>query len=134
MGRNFDDYLDFQQKARGYKITSNTVLLDHSCTILLSFKIVVIFNIKSVDFVLMSADVVLKMTRILREMKIEQLWSKSGRTLLKIQTGKRANKCDLPYRLNFCKSNNNLLSIFFGFIDETFNLFTKVLHKSQRAL
>ena len=51
-------------------------LLEHSCAILISFKIVVIFNITSADFVLMSANVVLKMTTILKEM-----CSKSERTL-----------------------------------------------------
>ena len=45
------------------------------------FKIVIIFDITSADFVLMSADVVLKMTTILKEMRIAQLWSKSERTL-----------------------------------------------------
>ena len=50
-------------------------LLEHSCAILISFKIVVIFNITSADFVLMSADVVLKMTTILKEMRIMQLCS-----------------------------------------------------------
>ena len=39
-------------------------LLEHSCTILISFKIVVIFNISSADFVFMSADVVVKMTTL----------------------------------------------------------------------
>ena len=57
-------------------------LSDHSSVILLSFKMVVIFNITSADFVLMSADVVLKMTTILKEMRIiAQLCSKSERTL-----------------------------------------------------
>ena len=60
-------------------------LLEHSCPILISFKIVVIFNnITSADFVLMSADVVLKMTIILKEMRIVQLCSKSERTLDKM--------------------------------------------------
>ena len=40
---------------------------------------VIIKLLKSV--VLMSADVVLKMTTILKEMRIAQLWSKSERTL-----------------------------------------------------
>ena len=48
---------------------------DHRGTILISFKIVVIFNIISADFVLMSADFVLKITTILKEMKIAQLSS-----------------------------------------------------------
>ena len=39
-------------------------LLEHSCAILISFKIGVIFNLTSADFVWMSADVVLKMTAI----------------------------------------------------------------------
>ena len=56
-------------------------LLEHSCAILISFKIVVIFNITSADFVLISADVLLKMTTILKELRIAQLCSKSERTL-----------------------------------------------------
>ena len=56
-------------------------LLEHSYAILISFKIVVIFNITSVDFVLMSADVVLKMTTMLKEIRIAQLCSTSERTL-----------------------------------------------------
>ena len=48
-------------------------LLEHSCAILISFKIVAIFNITSADFVLISADVVLKMTTILKEMRTVQL-------------------------------------------------------------
>ena len=45
------------------------------------FKMVVILNVTSAEFVLMSADVVLKMTTILKEMRIAQLCSKSERTL-----------------------------------------------------
>ena len=56
-------------------------LLDHSCAMLISFKTVVIFNITWADFVLMSADVVLKMTTILKEMRSTQLCSKSEQTL-----------------------------------------------------
>ena len=56
-------------------------LLEHNCTII-SFKIVVIFNITSAVFVLMLADVVLKMTTILKEMRIAQLGSKSERALV----------------------------------------------------
>ena len=41
----------------------------------------VIFNITSADFVLISANVVLKMTTILKEMRIAHLCSKSERTL-----------------------------------------------------
>ena len=50
-------------------------LLEHSYAILISFKIMVVFNIPSADFVLMSADVVLKTTTILKEMRIAQLCS-----------------------------------------------------------
>ena len=56
-------------------------LIEHSCAILISYKIVVNFNITSADFVLMSADVVLKMITILKEMRIAQLCLKSERTL-----------------------------------------------------
>ena len=58
-----------------YKVRSS---LEHSCAILISFKIVVIFNITSAYFVLISADVVLKMTTILKEMSVSQLCSKSN--------------------------------------------------------
>ena len=57
------------------------LLLDHSCAILISFTIVVLFNNTSADFVLISVDVLLKSTTILKEMRIAQLWSKSERTL-----------------------------------------------------
>ena len=45
------------------------------CAILISFKIVLVFNTTSADLVLMSADVVLKSTTILKEMRILQLSS-----------------------------------------------------------
>ena len=48
-------------------------LLEHSCAILISFKIEVIFNIKSADIKTKSADFILKMTTILKEMRIAQL-------------------------------------------------------------
>ena len=47
----------------------------HFKKILISFKIVVDFNTKSAGFVLMSANVVLKTTTILKEMRISQLSS-----------------------------------------------------------
>ena len=47
-----------------FSLNSKSVRLN-SCTILISFKIVVLFNITSADFVLMSADDVLKSTTIL---------------------------------------------------------------------
>ena len=56
-------------------------LLEHSCSILISFKIVVIFNTTSADIKTMSADGKLEMTTILKEMRIMQLCSKSDRTL-----------------------------------------------------
>ena len=49
--------------------------LEHSCAILTSFKIVIIFNNTSTDFVLISADVILKMITILKELRIAQLCS-----------------------------------------------------------
>ena len=61
-------------------------LLEHSCVILISFQIVVIFNTTSADIKTKSADVILKMTTILKEMRIAQLWSKSERTLVKYES------------------------------------------------
>ena len=57
-------------------------LKKHSCTILSCFKIMIIFNNTSADFVLISADVLLKMTTILKELRITQLYSKSEQTLV----------------------------------------------------
>ena len=71
-------------------------LLEHSCAILISFKTVVIFNIISADFVLMSADVVLKMTTILKEMRIAQLCSKSERTLNTSFLGRKLANFEFP--------------------------------------
>ena len=58
------------------------MFLDRSCAILSSFKIVVIFSNTSADFVLISANVLLKMTTILKELRIEQLLSENKRTLV----------------------------------------------------
>ena len=49
--------------------------------ILISFKIVVLFNTPSADIKTKSADVVLKMTTSLKEMRIMQLCSQNGQTL-----------------------------------------------------
>ena len=49
--------------------------------ILISFKIVIIFDIISADFVLISADVVLKSTTVLKEMRIVRLSPYNERTL-----------------------------------------------------
>ena len=57
-----------------FSCTKVHLFFEDSCAILISFKIVVIFNIKSADFV-DSDDVVLKMTTILKEMRIAQLGS-----------------------------------------------------------
>ena len=44
-----------------------------------------IFNIiTSADFVLISADVILKMTKILNQLRITQMCSKNGRTFVKV--------------------------------------------------
>ena len=75
---NIDPFQIPRMYSEVYKVRS---LLEHSCAIFIYFKIVIIFNITLADFVLMSADVVLKMTTILKEMRIEQLCSKSERTL-----------------------------------------------------
>ena len=50
------------------------LLLDRTCSILSSFKIVVILNITSAEMKTKSADVLLKMTTILKELKIAKLW------------------------------------------------------------
>ena len=52
---------------------------------ILSFvKIVIIFNISSAEIKIKSADVSLKMTTILKELRIAQLRSKNKRTLVLI--------------------------------------------------
>ena len=53
----------------------------HSCTVLISFKIVVIFNTTSAEIKTQSADAILKKATILKEMRIAQLCSKKERTL-----------------------------------------------------
>jgi hypothetical protein len=58
--------------------------LENSCSILSFFKIVIIFNNTSADFALISADVLLKMITVLKELRITQLCSKKERTLIKI--------------------------------------------------
>ena len=57
----------------------------------------VIFNMTSADFVLISVDVVQKMTTILKEMRIAQLCFKSERNLPRISTTsvKSVHKCYL---------------------------------------
>ena len=52
---------------------------------LIYFKIVVIFNITSTDFVLMSADVVLKMTTILKEMRVKK-WTDFSNFFIDVRT------------------------------------------------
>ena len=56
--------------------------LENSCSILSFFKLVMIFNNTSADFVLISADVLLKMITILKELRIAQLLNE--RTLYKL--------------------------------------------------
>ena len=67
-------------------LTEVRSFLEHSCMILNSFKIVIIFNITSTDFVLISADVSFKMITVLKEMRIAQLCSKNEWTLQEIPT------------------------------------------------
>ena len=64
-------------------LTKVRQFLEHSCAILSSFKFVVIFNITSAEIKTKSADVLSQMTRILKELRIVQLWSKNERTLHK---------------------------------------------------
>ena len=45
--------------------------LENSCSILSFFKLVMIFNNTSADFVLISADVLLKIITILKELRIK---------------------------------------------------------------
>ena len=49
------------------------LFLDRSCAILSSFKVVVIFNNTSVEIKTKSADLLLKVTTILKELMISQL-------------------------------------------------------------
>ena len=53
---------------------------ENRCVILSSFKIMIIFNNTSADFVSISADVILKKIIILKEPRITQLCSKKGRS------------------------------------------------------
>ena len=55
--------------------------LEHGCTILSSFKIVIIFNNTSAEIKTKSADLLLKMITILKELRILQLCSKNEGTL-----------------------------------------------------
>ena len=48
--------------------------LEHSCPILSPFKIVINFNNTSSDFVLISADLLLKMITVLTELRMAQLF------------------------------------------------------------
>ena len=78
------NYTTLTEKQIFFKVRS---LLDYSCAILISFKIEVIFNIHQLTLLLcpdliMSDDVLLKMTTILKEMMIAQLCSKSEQTLV----------------------------------------------------
>ena len=56
-------------------------LLEHSFAILISFEIGVMFNTTSAEVKTKSADIILKMTPILNEMRIAQMCSKSEETL-----------------------------------------------------
>ena len=58
------------------------LFLDRSCGILTFFKIVVIFNNTSAEIKTKSADVLLKMTTILKELRIAQLCFKNEQSLI----------------------------------------------------
>ena len=61
-------------------------LLEHSFAILISFEIGVIFNTTSAEVKTKSADIILKMITILKEMRIAQFCSKSEWTLHKLSS------------------------------------------------
>jgi hypothetical protein len=60
------------------------LFLDRSFAILSSLQIVDIFNNTSADFVLISGDLLLKMTTILKELRIAQQRSKNKWTFVKV--------------------------------------------------
>ena len=64
-----------------YGSTKVRSFVENSCSILISFKIAVIFNTTSAEIKTKSTDVILKITTILKEMRIAQPCSKSERTL-----------------------------------------------------
>ena len=69
---------------------------EHSCAILSSFKIMIIFKNTSADFVLISADLLLKIIIILKELRIVQLWSWNERTLWKTRRQEFKGWWDCP--------------------------------------
>ena len=74
--------------------------LEHSCAILSSFKIVIIFNITSAEIKTKSADVLLKIISILKNLRIAQLCSKNERTLLALMTDWLENRRPGPWSLD----------------------------------
>ena len=78
---------------------SNSNLEDSACTVQVP-------NITSADYVLMSADVVLKMTTILKEMRIIQQCSKSEQTLVTLIIYDSHS-----FGLNYLKINEQVKSI-----------------------
>ena len=81
--------------------------LEHSCTILSSFKIVIIFNNKSAEIKTRSAEVLLKMITILKELRIAQLCFKNERTLRScLLRNKNLHKSSLKVR----QSRNDFLN------------------------
>ena len=60
--------------------------LDHSCAILSSFEIVIMFNTTSTEIKTKSADVLSKIISILKNLMIAQLGFKDERTLLALMT------------------------------------------------
>ena len=64
-----------------YTYTKVRSFLKHSCAILSSFKIVITFDNTSDEIKTRSADVLLKIITILKELRIAQLCPKNERTL-----------------------------------------------------
>ena len=80
---SFDMVIFVQHKRKNNKVSCPVQIvlskvrpfLEHSCAILSSFKIVIIFNITSAEIKTKSADVLSEMITILKELRIAQLFS-----------------------------------------------------------
>ena len=75
---SFSSFLQFKCASgtiKKYVPKVRSFFKEHSCEVLTSIKIVIIFNNTSADFALISTDVILKIITILKEMRIAQLCS-----------------------------------------------------------
>ena len=78
-------------------------LTEHSCAILISFN-------KNSEIQTKSADVILKMTTILKEMRIAQLCSKSECTLVRVQAS-ATMQCRFLFKMNKTKEYSKKLIV-----------------------